>query len=296
MDKDTLREAVRAIQELMFYNQILAREHGVVVLYLHPLTDDPEQKQESRQFESRYPQYKAIPFERRHEVLPLAEGIDGFAQAMATYDAFLEVSQKEGTYKDSVTRLHLLFFIYTDLIHLASAFRCDAIKKLLELEQRLYDFMPIDVEAFMAEEKKCKEASQDMSKWSYAKKAIYMLLEFFERECVYFHCDGLMTLKDKILAMNLTDASPEMEHIYKEHGRDFTAAHYIGLYKSEGFYRAAELRVFYLFVEYQAKIGQTDNIAYLFSKEDAMYTMPIEWLEKYRENLQEEVMPEEMMS
>ena len=292
MTKEEIRKTAVAMQKLLFFNQDLKKRCHTIVLYLHPGESDPDQEKEIAHAQHFLPDCKILPLSKRHMILHYTKGLDGFVEAMEVVDAFIADRIKEGNYYDGLLRVNLLISLLGDIYKMTDEYRGDAIKNLLRLEDRVMA-PTIDLSSFIEWTEEYKGRIPDMRNWSTTKKATYSLLHFLTKVSNDFGCDNLIHLRDKVKSMILTDDAPEVKRMQLELGDDFTADAFKALLDTDGYYRAVQLSRFYLILQYLAASGQLDSISYMLCKEDSLYTLPSEWVEKFMDDLQDEFIPEE---
>lgn len=234
------------------------------------------------------PDVKLIPLEESDRVFQEVPNLPDSDTIKAYFDSMkgmIEWAKPNKKYVECMKRAALLCLLYEQIHQVIIAHAGHVIDPLLALEDKLYAPMSVDTKAFAMKMVDTLEFyKQPKVKYSTVKEDAYCFLYFMNEQFKPLGCHDVVSLREKVLS--LADDSWEMKRLQKSLGEEFTPNMVKLLFSGEDFDRAYALDRFYVLLDRLAEDWKQEQIRKALKEEGQLYTLPVPWLNRFLENLQ----------
>lgn len=289
--EEQVKEIANRMKRFLRYNKMLRDQYHVMLVYTLPDEDPSQTEAEVACVKKMMPDIKLIPLEESDRVfqeipdLPEPDVMKAYFDSMK---GMIEWAKPNKRYVDCMKRAALLCLLYEQIHQVIAIHAGHVIDPLLALEDKLYAPKPVDTKEFAMKIVNTMEFyKQPKVKYSTVKEDAYCFLYFMNEQFEPLRCHDVVSLREKVLS--LPDDSREMKHLQQSLDEDFTPQMVKLLFSGEHFDRAYALDRFYVLLDRLTEDWKKEQIRKALNKEEQLYTLPVPWLNRFLENLENEL-------
>ena len=289
----TIRGIADVIRKYLTYNSLLLKKYKIMLAYTLSSENKDNQEEILKTIKTFMPDLQIIALENRNE-LPKAvwqdKELDGLSDCLDALNDIVNKEKKEEWYSTLVKRANILVILDEQVCKQAAKKNTQGMQALLAMENKIYRANVTELQLLGDTIiKTSNEAHFDMSSLPLEKQKIYAISSFVEECMVNYGCNTVPELEKKLNALAKKPNSKECKDFEKAYGIPLTPEMVRNYLHSDECYKGSYLHRYFMDLEALATMGELESIQHMLDEEERLFTLPLEWLDNFMTQLEQNV-------